>query len=332
MEKSRIIDILLFFGQLIDRAKNRSSFSPKLRMSVSHPFEENVLWSIYDSASWVNQDIRIKPVQAVWETMDNILIVRDYFINLTHNIENYYNVYLDEEFGNYDWRHKKFYEKMKKIYPEAFEEYEDRVKKAKQISEKMGVNIKPLINEEGDACLIIKTNAKELSWKQKIRKILEMEKVFITLYSELLEIPKEKFITKWSNQDTDNLLKLHRYTLHITNELSKQTQIIYLQFTNNSGIEIGTIDLKAKHPMKKLYIQAFLTLAEKPKQNTLIIDLYPKEKAKTIIPKDKTLNIKEYEETIHIKLENLDEKQLLQKTIETLTQLTDTNKYNHPRE
>jgi len=325
MEKKVVIDILLLLSKFIDRVRNRSTFSPKLRMSVSLPFEVNVLWSIYDFASWVNQDIRIKPVQAVWETIDNILIVRDYFINFTHNIEYYYNIYIDEKYNDYDWRNKKFYEKMKKKYPEAFEEYEARVKKAKQISKKMGVDIKPLINEEGDACLAIKTNTKELNWKQKIKKIFEMEEVFITLYSELLDIPKEKFIAKWSSQDTGNLLKLIRYTLHIAKELPKQTQITYLQYTNYSGEEIGNIDIKIRHPRKELYIQAFLTLTKEPKQNTLTLDLYPKEKAKPLIPKDTTLNIKEHKETIHINLKNLNEKQLLQKTIKTLTQLT-TNK------
>ncbi len=325
MEKEKIIDILLFLGQFIDRARNKSTFSSKLRMSISHPFEENVLWSIYDSASGVNQDIRIKPVQAVWETMDNILIVRDYFINFTHNIEYYYNTYIDEKYDDYDWRNKEFYRKMKEKYPEAFGEYEDRVEKAREISKKYGINIEPLINEEGDACLTIRTDTKNMSWKQKIRKIFEVEEVFIMLYSELLDIPKEKFIAKWNSQDTDNLLKLHRYTLHITKELPKQAQITYLQYTNNSGKEIGNVDIKIRHPRKELYIQAFLTLTEEPKQNTLTLDLYPKEKAKPLIPKETTLNIKEYKETIHINLKNLDEKQLLQKTIETLTQLT-TNK------
>lgn len=257
--------------------------------------------------------------------MDNILIVRDYFINFTHNIEYYYNTYIDEKYDYYDWRNKEFYRKMKEKYPEAFGEYEDRVEKAREISKKYGINIEPLINEEGDACLTIKTDTKNMSWNQKIRKIFEVEEVFITIYSELLNISKERFITKWSTQETNTLLKLHRYTLHITKELPKQTQITYLQYTNNSGKEIGNIDIEIRHPRKELYIQAFLTLTEEPKQNTLTLDLYPKEKAKSLIPKETTLNIKEYKETIHINLKNLDEKQLLQKTIETLTQLT-TNK------
>lgn len=276
MGREAIIDILLFLGQFIEKIRNGSTFSPKLRMTVSHLFEENILWSVYDFASWVNQDIRIKPVQAVWETVDNILIVREYFINFTHNIEYYYNIFVDEEYSDYDWRNMEFYRKMRKKYPEAFEEYEARVETARQISKKYRINIETLINKEGDACLTIKTNTKELSWKQKIRKIFEIEEVFITIYSKLLDIPKEKFVAKWTIQDANNLLKLYMYTFHITKELPKQTQVIYLQLTNNSGIEKGSIDIKIKHPRKEIYIQAYLTHTEEPKQNTLTLDLYPK--------------------------------------------------------
>ena len=43
MEKEAVIDILLLPSQFSDKARNKSTFSSKLRMSISHPFEENVL-------------------------------------------------------------------------------------------------------------------------------------------------------------------------------------------------------------------------------------------------------------------------------------------------
>jgi len=279
MKAEEIYDTIIFFRKFIDEVREGHSFSPYLYFAINHEINDiKCRWKIIDLEDVINPEISIKPIKALYEDFEDHLIVRDFMINLERNIELYYNVYLpqQEDYEPNIWSRKEVYRKYKELYPEAFKLHEKRVECGRKIGEKYGVDIEEVIEEDGNAYQRIVVNVSGYSWREKLQKIFELEKMFIELYSSLLKESKDKFIFQWKEATNAELtlIKIINLIIQITRNIPQSTNIENIQFEKSIGPVGGKIDLNLSIPHMEINTNIYVEIERSIIKNNLIVTIH----------------------------------------------------------
>jgi hypothetical protein len=324
-----VINILIFLRKLFDRLSLGSSISPYLKIDISPLDEAGVTWRIIDYMNKVGYRIPFKPVETVYMHNDRYLTITDYILNFEKEIEYIYDVYLPETdyYEPEKWNDDDYYRMIRKKFPRGFKAHENRIRIAKKISREYDVEIKPVVTPWGNAYQLVKINTDNLGTKEIIDNILRIENIFIKIYSELLKLPEDEFKIPWRYYDdgAKRLIMSYNYTLHIIRNIPRSFDITTLIYENpmESEYVLTNIELANKK------IRCIIAIEFNDNPNSSRIHIYitvKKEDLKQISDNLKYYKPKIQENTLTIKMTNLNNIQTVEHTIQIIKDLTGRTK------
>jgi hypothetical protein len=228
------------------------------------------------------------------------------------------------------WKDKAFYELVKERYPNAFKEHERRVEIGQRVARERGVNLKPIVEPDGNVYQQLKIKVKTDSPRELIGSIIKAEEIFLEVYSRIEGKPIEKFKIPWKNHKigTDQLLKTYNYTYQIINETPQTIEIESVIMENPSylGYTKTSLYLRAVNETR---INLYIEYSTKPKENRLYITIKSKDNGKTILKQLEKHKPKTHDNTITIEktnLDNIDTIKHIKQIIKNLTKKTKINR------
>jgi len=151
LQTSKIID--LSFGA-VEIFENYKTFSHHITLSADKRYS---IWYLA-----IHDDLCIGGIEINW--LNSTLSIRTNEYSIMEIISEIYNTFLPDKYPNYTpekWLDGNFVKEVTKDYPKAFVSYNLASKISKELSEKYGINMRPVIDRDGYTCTKIEWSISE---------------------------------------------------------------------------------------------------------------------------------------------------------------------------
>ncbi len=274
-----ILESLDLFSCFLDRIEKYNYIVPHFALS-SYYYKNAFYWSI----SKLGVVDVIEPYQfffgeAYKNKSKNKLYITSQPGKLPDEIEEFYKVVLIKEFPNYDpyaWNKKRFLEEVKKRYSMAFNTLEMMEKMAKEFRRKEGLNIKVIIDPDGEYYFKITYDTKNLDIKKEIDMVFEGIEVLRRIYQLMYNVEdRDQRIIIGTFMDELNLLRTYIYATRDFIRKLRDIQIYSIGIRNIPYVHGRDIWIRAKSKEIELIDIVVLETEDQIKNYSLTMRIVP---------------------------------------------------------